>query len=444
MRRFGILVAAVTLVAVGCGWTQPEFDAGRSRGNDFETGLTVANAASLVTHTIPPATPGTPVKLAAILGSQIVTQQGSSVVAYDTGTCPKADNTACAPLWTVTNRRFLGSDGSSVMVFAGGASDVEVTDLARNHLFDAEVTVFDTSLSHAVNSFAIWGDRFAVDAAQGSHGSTDTTINVFDRRGCGAATCGALQTFTSFEAGINWRLTDNTMLMETFMPERNMTAYDATTGALRWTVPGGYNFVDGIRIRGNRVFAQRDVPSPLTDVFALDGSTGCAGVPKTCSPLRQMSTPSQFGFGSAASNQRYVSTAAVPIPNTNTATRSFAFFSTDGTGCTATPCAPLATTKPVTTFYATNWMIATVTANLVFGVDQPTGFGPVNYHVLAYDAALNAGCSGSPKVCAPVADISIPSLIGTPDTLVVVNGRVYLSGTQDGGVHVLSLPGDVG
>ena len=89
-------------------------------------------------------------------------------------------------------------------------------------------------------------------------------------------------------------------------------------------------------------------------------------------------------------------------------------------------------------------MPATLTANLILGVGQPTGFGPRTYHLLAYDTALTSGCTGTPKVCAPVADISMPSLEGTPDPLVVAGGRIYLSGTQDGRIHVLSLPGDVG
>src|SRR5689334_15804306 len=52
MRRLTIGAVLAVLVLAGCGWTQPDFDAGRSRGNEMETTLITANASSLVHSTI--------------------------------------------------------------------------------------------------------------------------------------------------------------------------------------------------------------------------------------------------------------------------------------------------------------------------------------------------------------------------------------------------------
>src|SRR4051794_27957071 len=95
--RLTVGAVAMAVAIAGCGgWTQQNFDAGRSRGNEFERGLTVANAPTLVHHTLA----GTVV---AVLGNTIVMQQGSDVVAYDAATCPHADNGPCTPLWTRSN-----------------------------------------------------------------------------------------------------------------------------------------------------------------------------------------------------------------------------------------------------------------------------------------------------------------------------------------------------
>jgi hypothetical protein len=438
-----ITVAAVALALAGCGWTQPEFDAGRSRGNGFETSLTVTNASTLSAHSIPSQTAGVIAHVIAVLGDQIITQQDSTVVAYDRKTCPNSGNTACTPLWTRSGF-YETSDGSNVIVFLDSDGTVEVTDLARAHRFDLQLTYSGSIPSHYVGAAAIYGDKIVVGArAADSRGSSEETMNVFDRDGCGAATCGPLWTAYNPGGSNSWRLGSNAVVAQFLSPSHELHAYDLTTGALRWTAPGDFNDFIGLRIRGSQVFATQSFPGTETDVFDLDGTQGCAGSPTVCTPVRRLPLTEQTVYDAAISDQRVAIAQSTPIVNTNTATRSFALYAADGTGCTTNPCVPLATTAPITSFYASNFMPATLTANLIFGVGQPTGFGPRTYHLLAYDAALTSGCTGSPKVCSPVADISLPSMEGTPDPLVVSGGRVYLTGTQDGRVHVLSLPGDV-
>ena len=64
------------------------------------------------------------------------------------------------------------------------------------------------------------------------------------------------------------------------------------------------------------------------------------------------------------------------------------------------------------------------------------------YHLLAYDTHLSAGCSGTPKVCQPVADVRSPaSPTRSPVIAAVWNGRIYIQVANK--VLVLSLPGDV-
>ena len=58
---------------------------------------------------------------------------------------------------------------------------------------------------------------------------------------------------------------------------------------------------------------------------------------------------------------------------------------------------------------------------------------------MAYDASLQSGCSGTPKVCSPVADVPFQvgyETIATPP--IVAGGRVYVG--VGGGTHVFSLP----
>ena len=378
----------------------------------------------------------------AVIGNQIITQQQGTVVAYDGTNCPHTNNSACTPLWTYAGL-FDASDGTNVMVFQHGDT-VEVTDLARTHRFDLALTYSGTIVNHSPGMAAISGDKIVVGARQtDSRGGSEETMNVFDRDGCGAPACMPLHTVYNRSGSNSWRLGNNTVVAEFRSPTTSLNAYDLTTGALRWTAPGSFNDFAGLRIRDGLVFATQDFPASETDVFDLAGTVNCSGSPKVCAPVRRLPTTQQVTFDAAMSARRVAIAQATPIPMTNTATRSFAFYATDGSGCTTTPCAPLATTAPVTTFYGTNTMPATLSGNLVLGVYQPVGFGTRQYHVLAYDTTLTSGCSGSPKVCTPVADIPIPGMEGTPEPLVVAGGRIYMSNTQDGRVHVLSLPGDV-
>src|SRR6476659_8342520 len=119
----------VLVVLAGCGWTQTDFDSGRSRADAFESKITAANAGSLEQHAFPlaPSGPGlNPPTLAAVVGNQIVTQQGTDVVAYD----------------------------------------------ARNHLWDGAVpdaSAPDDSLG--ITSISLSGDKVVAAAMGGSHGS---------------------------------------------------------------------------------------------------------------------------------------------------------------------------------------------------------------------------------------------------------------------------------
>ena len=147
MRRTFVTAALLAVVATSCGWAQTDFDSGRTRTNPFENHITAAIVGSLQLHAVPlppPSSGDSPPTLRAVVGNQIITQQGANVVAYDATTCPCTDSGVCTPLWTRTSTRFWGSDGSrfvfTVAPLTTGTLTVEVTDTACNHLWNGNVT----------------------------------------------------------------------------------------------------------------------------------------------------------------------------------------------------------------------------------------------------------------------------------------------------------------
>src|SRR6185503_6002946 len=91
MRRLLITSVVVGLALTACGWTQTDFDSGHSRANALETKITASTAGTLAVPSIPlPPSPNGVASptLAAVIGNQLVMQQGNDVVAYDSATCP--------------------------------------------------------------------------------------------------------------------------------------------------------------------------------------------------------------------------------------------------------------------------------------------------------------------------------------------------------------------
>jgi hypothetical protein len=432
----------MAVAIAGCGgWTQQNFDAGRSRGNEFERGLTVANAPTLVHHTLA----GTVV---AVLGNTIVMQQGSDVVAYDAATCPHADNGPCTPLWTRSNTTWGGSDGTHLVFDGPSGTTFEVTDVNRNLLWTGTAQPSEAGdegfvkLGHVGFS----GENLIVGAdLYDGHGGTYETVNVFPVTGCGTGSCAPSRTF-AHQQWSGWVAGGDTLLLiDEYL--RPLTAWSMTTGASLWTTSesfAGGGGADSLRLRGSQVFMLRNAPNTGTAIFDLAGKNGCTGTPVVCSPVRILTKPGVI----ATSDHVTVIQLAAAGPS-GTANRSLALYPSINSACTS-PCGPLATTAPVTTWANQGLLSATVTANLVLTVAIPPAFTNRTFHLLAYDAALTSGCSGDPKICQPIADVAIPAgNSASANDPIVSGGRVYVTipapnPNDPPTTHVLSLPGDVG
>src|SRR5262249_36363113 len=157
------------------------------------TAITTETVGSMELHSLPlPSSPlGQAVPdLVAVVGNQMITQQGQDVVAYDTASCPRADG-PCTPLWTRAGSRFRGGDGAHLLCTTSSAAPTfEVTDATRRHLWDGVLpnpTTPQESLGFTSITFA--GDKIVAGAMGGSHGSYREEVGVFPSAGCGTPSC---------------------------------------------------------------------------------------------------------------------------------------------------------------------------------------------------------------------------------------------------------------
>ena len=451
MRRALLVGALVTVALAGCGWTQVDFDSGRSRADGFETKITAATAGSLQLHSIPltasPSGAAAP-NLQAVVGNQIVVQQGNDVVAYDAATCPHSDNGPCTPLWIRTSSQFEASDGGHFVFTSldpNRTSDrtFTVTDAARPPLWQGEVPELAAPATHVI-SVVISGDKVVAAGFGGEHGSFSEELSVFPIGGCGAPTCAPLHSFDngSDTHGGRWVASGDTLVV-TRAPNMplGLYAFDMTTGALRWSAPGDFE-LNFARVRGRDLYVSPSIGGPPVSVYDLAGQTGCNGAPAVCTPLRVLDPAPGFLYWESTTGDRTATFDSVQDAGGGLGTHTLSFFAADGTGCGASPCAPLATSAPVTTWVNEGVMRPVTAGDLVLALGVPAGISNRTYHLLAYDAHLSAGCSGTPTVCRPVADVKITGQSDAQPAIAAVwNGRVYIQIT--GRVLVLSLPGDV-
>ena len=243
--------------------------------------------------------------------------------------------------------------------------------------------------------------------------------------------------------------------------------------APRWTavVPGGPVSL-APAVSGGVVY----VSSGDGRLFAFDaaGARNCTGAPKTCSPLwsavtseRGLSAPTvDNGFVFSGGTERlYAFDAAgtvgctgapkscspiwtasvscsilcspavsrgVVYANSNDLAKLYAFDAQGMTGCSGTPrvCAPLwsASTGQAT---ASHWPVA---------ISNDTVYVGSATSVLAFDAAGTAGCSGAPKTCTPLWTSTV--LIHISSQPAVGNGRVIVA--AEGKLYALDAAGTSG
>ncbi len=207
--------------------------------------------------------------------------------------------------------------------------------------------------------------------------------------------------------------------------------FDVTSGVKLWSFDGDAFL---LQVKDGKVYASREGSPPAVDVFDAAGSVGCSGAPKICQPIEKL----QPGITRAVSTR--LVTASTLAGSSGPDAKLF-FFPTASTTCAAAPvrCAPAAT---ATLGSSTSFVsLVASTEHLVFATGQTTGPLPATNHSLfAFDADLEQGCSGAPKVCAPLFQFTLTNInLGQPE---IWDGRAYTVGSN-GKLYVFSLPGDV-
>jgi outer membrane protein assembly factor BamB len=163
--------------------------------------------------------------------------------------------------------------------------------------------------------------------------------------------------------------------------------------------------------------------------YSANGSTGCSGTPKTCSPV-WYADPSG-GLGGSIDSSPAVKNGVVYV---GFDTDLYAYDAKGSTGCTGSPklCEPLWTASAGVGRF-------TSSPKVVNGVVYA---GADDGKVYAFDAAGSTGCSGSPvKTCAPLWTAATGGSGGA--TAAVVNGVVYV-GADDGKVYAFDAAGSTG
>ena len=429
MRTRLVTLGAILIIALGaCGWTQPGFDSGHSQSNPSETRLTAANVNSLESHTVTVANAS--VDSFFVVGPWLIVNAGGNAVAYDRTACPRADNGACTPIWTRTNRTFKSSNGTSVMFFSTGINTFEATDMMGTTLWDATTSgaTGPSTGNFSAKAFTISGTNLlvAIDQYLG-HGSSAAVMNVFSTTGCGAPTCIPARTIPLRGGPVTdppWAASGNVLYTDAGV-------FDVTSGARLWSFDGDAFF---LQVRNGKVYASREGPPAAVDVFDAAGSAGCSGAPKICQPIQKL----QNGVTRAVSSR--LVTASTLAGSSGPDAKLF-LYPTDGSTCSTAPatCAPAATA----TLGSSTSFVSSVasTEQLVFATGQTTGPLPATNHSLfAFDGALGNGCAGAPKVCTPLFTFTLTNInLGQPE---IWGGRVYAAGSN-GKLYVFSLPGDV-
>ena len=134
------------------------------------------------------------------------------------------------------------------------------------------------------------------------------------------------------------------------------------------------------------VYATSDVSPFELEAFDARGSTGCSGVPKTCTPRW---TATMIG----AADSLQVSNRLVYV--TTHAGRLLVFDAAGKKGCTDTP-------KTCTALWSANGLAVPSGFTVPPAITSTFVYAQVGSGVSAYDAAGVQSCSGTPKICTPL------------------------------------------
>jgi outer membrane protein assembly factor BamB len=188
------------------------------------------------------------------------------------------------------------------------------------------------------------------------------------------------------------------------------------TCAPLWTGVTGGGQLQVPAVANGIVWVQQDTSTLLA--FDAAGVRGCGGTPKTCTPLWSASAPIFLRPPTVAGGLLFISATDGGL---RSPAHLLAFDAAGVSGCSGIPktCLPLWTgIDPSAYFDAGEPAVAN--GRVYVGTDDFTGG---HARLAAFDTAGVVGCSGSPKVCAPLWTATAPSPNPT-----VVNGVVYSSG----------------
>jgi hypothetical protein len=172
------------------------------------------------------------------------------------------------------------------------------------------------------------------------------------------------------------------------------------------------------------------VAGELLLAFDATGSTGCSGTPKVCAPL--WSAP----LAGPSTAPPTVATGRVFVPElTGDPNRVEAFDAAGSSSCSGTPkvCSPLA----VFTVSAGTEPRLAASKSLLFVTSSGLSGPPGTFDV--FDLAAVQGCSGVPSVCTPLRHISTSlSPLSAP---AVAGGHVAIRRDNPGPVALYAPPG---
>jgi hypothetical protein len=426
--RLSVVVAAIALLANACAWGQTGGNAARNSSNPIEHGLTTANIGDLELAWQADGPAREPV----INSRYVFTTLGGLLHAYalDGPESPiGADRCAgtpatCQPVWSAS---FGGVPSNPVV----DGDQVFVVSYESGHwklsAFDANAT--SCQVSCVPRWTATWGAPALAQTVEGHSiavadgrvyvqtdpdpGQTGSYVTVFDAAGvtgCQSGpprTCSPLfravtdtQTFVP-PAVVNQRLfvaaTGRTLVFD----GSGQTGCSAGICAPLYTL--ATRNAAGVSIIGSTAYAGSE-----TELMAFDanGAQGCTGTPPVCAPLwiGALSGDAR-GRPTVAAGQIFVSVFG---SNAATAPAIEAFDAEGANGCTGSPvpvCQPRwAITRASAPGTITNHVSATPAVLLVSGFrfGSPSGYP----RIVAFDIAGNLGCSGTPKRCTALAEVS--------------------------------------
>jgi outer membrane protein assembly factor BamB len=447
--RWIVLAVVSALTLAGCDWPTYMYNAAHS-GSSADTSVSAADLSAGLTEkwqavlgvgsssNLPPS----PV---VAKGLVYVATAGGIVEAFETdgGTnCDASVPKKCQPLWRSAPilATFSTASVANGFVYIGGTDNTM-------YVFDA-AGVTNCSPGAPATCLPLWtgsvpGGGASSPVVAGGFvyiGSSDGSVYAFDAAGssgCNAShVCTALRKFATGSAIDSSPAVANKVLY-VGNDSGKFSAFDAT-GATKckashvcqplWTATTA-GFLHSPAVAGGRVF----IGSEDGKLYAFDaaGSTGCSGTPKTCAPLWKATTANAVASSPAvANNVVYIGTLA----GGSTAARLEAYDANGVTNCSGTPrnCTPIWASTPLGTL-----SVAPVSvANGVVYITVEIGILSFVGNVFAFDASAPAAhCSGTPKLCSPLAilDPAGDDILGTAPA--VVDGTVYLSGT---GLHAFA------